>query len=492
MPDMEATRARLRAKHTGNGAAREAISIPGIDRPEGRTDAANARRFARRFSEKIRWVDDFKGWLVQDGARWQRDRQATVEAMMKSCAAEHWQTIAEHPDPKAGVEMARFAKASGSARGVRDALFLARSEPGLAVLPERLDSDPWKFNCSNGTINLRTGELLTHEPTDLITKLAPVEYPTDAADESTLFKAVLQKILAGDHRLICFVKRLFGSALCGEVVEHVLPILWGAGSNGKTIVTETLLDVFGEYAGKVSSDLLLERRGDRHPVEKADLHGRRLVIAAESDEGRKLSEALIKELTGGETIQARRMRENFWTFRPQHTLFLITNHRPRVHGVDHALWRRLMLIPFVVRFWDPDRGEHGHEELQADKQLKAKLAAERPGILRWLVNGCLEWQRDGLGEPDTVRLATGEYRASEDTLAAFLADSCIIDRQFTCKASDLRRTYEGWCKDMGERPISGRRFGEYLVGRNIVRRLSNGTWYDGIGLAGAEGTEPWK
>ena len=266
----------------------------------------------------------------------------------------------------------------------------------------------------------------------------------------------------------------------GEPIDHILPVLWGGGSNGKSLITEVMLDVFGEYGDKASPELLLEKHGTAHPTEKADLHGKRLVLATETDAGRRLSESVVKELTGGDTIHARRMREDFWSFRPSHTVMLVTNHKPRVVGTDHGIWRRLALVPFNVRFWDADKGETGPEELKADKALKAKLKPELGGILRRLVAGCLEWQRGGLRLPKAVTDATSIYRAAEDVLADFIEDNCRLSPEGECKASDLRSRYEEWAKRCGEKPISNRRLGEYLADRGVEKRRSNGLFYTGI------------
>jgi putative DNA primase/helicase len=313
----------------------------------------------------------------------------------------------------------------------------------------------------------------------LLTKLAPVDFPQGDRDCPT-WKATLHKIFAGNALLVGFVQRLLGYSLVGEVIEHILTIFYGSGSNGKSLLVETVQAVLGEYADHAAADLLLTKHGNEHPTGLADLFGKRLVFAVESDQGRRLSEAVAKELSGGDTIHARRMREDFWSFRPSHTLIMATNHRPRVQGTDHALWRRLRLVPFNVRFWAKARGESGPPELEADTGLKKKLEAEYSGILRWLVDGCLAWQREGLREPPEVLAATAEYRAAEDTLAEFLADCCELAEEFETKASDLRKAYEDWCKANGERPVSGRRLGEYLADQGVRKRTSNGVWYRGI------------
>jgi putative DNA primase/helicase len=226
----------------------------------------------------------------------------------------------------------------------------------------------------------------------------------------------------------------------------------------------------------------LDVRGNRHPTEKADLHGKRLIVCNETDQTSTFAETTLKELTGGDTVKARRMREDFWSFRPSHTLMLVTNHKPIVRGTDHGVWRRLRLLPFTQTFWDRAKGETGPDEYEADPRLKDKLRPELAGIVSWLVRGCIAWQRQGLGQPAEVTAATADYRGSMDVLAAFLDECCTLGEGFTVKATDIRARYEEWCKGMGERPISGRRFGEQLRERGVTKRVSNGTWYSGVAI----------
>src|SRR5262249_22300760 len=207
-----------------------------------------------------------------------------------------------------------------------------------------------------------------------------------------------------DADLIAYVRRLCGYCLTALVCEQFLWIFWGTGANGKTTFLNTLFGVLGaDYAMHAAGDFLVAKK-DAHPTERADLFGKRLVVTAEPEQGRRLAEALVKQLTGGDRIRARRMKENFWEFAPSHKLVLCTNHKPRIRGNDHAIWRRVRLVPFTATF----------QEHQQDKQLAQKLRAELPGILAWMVRGCLEWQRDGLGLPAVVKAATEEYRSEED------------------------------------------------------------------------------
>ena len=456
-----------------------------------RTDVANARRMIEAHRDKLRWCDPWGKWLVWDGRRWAIDHERCAESLAKEVATVIWAEIAKLV-PVVGadvaVELVRFGHATASARGIGNMLALARSEAGIPILPDALDAQAWLLNCRDGTIDLKTGKLLPHRRDDNITKIVPHDHMQGPEAECPLWDDFLDKIFGGNRGMVGFVQRLFGSALVGEVIEHVLPILWGKGSNGKTVLIETIRHVLGDdYACKAASDLLLAKRNDSHPTERADLHGKRLVICAETDENRRLAEGLVKELTGGDTIKARRMREDFWSFKPSHTAVLTTNHKPEVRGTDHGIWRRLRLVPFVVTFWDRGKGESGPPELEADKHLAAKLQAEAAGILRWLVEGCLAWQRGGLDEPAEVTAATAEYRSAMDVLAAFIGDHCIIDPGVRVKAGDLYAAYCKWCETNGETAKGSRTFGE-AVAEKFERKISNGKWYHGIGLAEQVGT----
>jgi len=352
-------------------------------------------------------------------------------------------------------------------------LALARSEASIPILPEAMDTDPWLLNCSNGTVDLRNGTIRQHRQSDYITKLVPHDYVPGAEADCPLFEQFLLRIFDGNAAMIGFLQRLFGYSLVGQVIEHILPIFWGKGANGKSVLIEITLFVFGpDYSCKAVSDLLLAKSGNAHPIERADLHGKRFIACVETDENRRLAEGLVKELSGGDTIKARRMREDFWSFKPSHTAVLVTNHKPEVRGTDTGLWRRLRLIPFTVTI-PPE---------EQDKRLTEKLQAEAPGILRWLVTGCLAWQRDGLGEPDEVKTATAEYRSDSDIIAAYIEDHCFVDPSVRARSSTLYADYAKWCNERGEDPKSERVFGQALTERDFKRFTSNGTWYRGIAL----------
>jgi putative DNA primase/helicase len=345
--------------------------------------------------------------------------------------------------PKADLKRAKatlaWALKSEGAPRINAMLDLARSEPGIPILPNEFDRDPWLLNCWNGTLDLRTGQLREHRREDYITKLCPTEY--DPSAEAPLFRQFLSDVFRGDEDLIDFVQRFFGYCLTGDVREQVLPIFWGGGSNGKsTLVNAVMHTLGGDYAIKANRDLFMAHKQDNHPAQMARLSGKRLVVCVETAEGGRLDETLVKELTGGDPIPARRMREDWWEFLPTHKPILVTNHKPEVRGTDHALWRRLRLVPFEAVF------EGGRK----DKTILERLKSEAKGILRLMVDGCTAWQRDGLGEPEAVMESTQEYRDEHDRLAFFLAERCVIDPKCRERKSALYADYQAWCKANGE------------------------------------------
>lgn len=314
-------------------------------------------------------------------------------------------------DDKTRSAMFAHAKHSNSRDGIHAMIAMAASD--LAIGSEELDTDPWLFNVENGTIDLRTGEMREHRREDFITKMAPVSF--DPVADCPLWLKFLDQIFQDHTELPTYMQRLVGYCLTGVTEEHVLPFLHGVGANGKSTFIETVLKVFGfDYAMKAAPDLLMAKRGESHPTDRADLFGKRFVACVETEEGRRMAEALTKELTGGDRVRARRMREDFWEFTPTHHVWLAGNHKPTIVGTDNGIWRRIKLIPFDVVIPDAEQ----------DKKLPAKLADELPGILNWALAGCLDWQREGMREPAIVQAATSEYSEEMDEVGQFIDDFC--------------------------------------------------------------------
>jgi P4 family phage/plasmid primase-like protien len=416
------------------------------------TDVGNAERLVARHGDDLRYCFPWGKWLAWDGRRWKVDASGEVARRavetVRSIYAEAAATDAERK------EIARWAMASESRHRVEAMVALARALGNVPVAPEELDADPWLLNVENGTLDLRTGDLRPHDRADLLTKLAGVGYDPDAL--APTWGAALERWLPSEG-LRRFAQRLVGYALTGDVSEQVLPFLHGPGANGKTTFINTVLAVAGDYGQQAAPDLLLAKHGT-HPTELADLYGARAVASIEVEDGRRLAESLVKQITGGDKIRARRMREDFWEFDPTHKVLLVANHKPVIRGTDHAIWRRVKLVPF----------DNVIPKAEQDPRLPEKLRAELPGVLAWAVRGCVEWQAEGLGEPDEVRVATDSYRQESDALTGFIEDACTVHPDAWVKFKDLWAAYGKWAAATNERyQLSRQQFADRLTERGF-------------------------
>jgi putative DNA primase/helicase len=393
------------------------------------TDLGNAKCLVAEHGLDLHYCFPWGKWLYWDGTRWVLDETGEVMRRAKDTVAQMYREALQLPS-ELRKPLLTHVERSESAPRLKAMIELAASEPGIPIRPAELDANPWLLNVENGTLDLHTGDL--HEPRreDLLTRLAPVRYDPEATCPQ--WDAFLARIMAGNQSLISFLQRAVGYALTGDVREHVMLILWGTGRNGKSTFLNTVMAMLGPYAMKAASDLLIATKGDRHPTERADLSGKRLVAALESGEGQRFDEVFVKEATGGDPIRARRMREDFWEFWPTHKIFLATNHKPVIKGTDEGIWRRIRLVPFTVTL----------AEAEQDKTLPEKLRAERSGILRWAVAGCLAWQREGLNQPDEVSSATEAYREEMDAVGRFLTERCLfVPARFTT----TKALYDAYC-----------------------------------------------
>jgi P4 family phage/plasmid primase-like protien len=471
--DFKAAAKTLAQQHT-NGTY---VTPPTSD-PLPLSDYTNAEAFLRRYGENLRYCHPWDKWLIWRGTHWEVDQSGQVMRWAKEtikALATRVQTLED--EQKIGAWLAHIKTSLSTSK--LDALTRqARCE--VPIAPQALDVHPWLLNCTNGTLDLCTGTLYPARREDYLTQQIPVAY--DSAATCPTWDAFLSRIMAGSETLICFLQKAIGYALTGDIREQVLLILWGEGANGKSTFLNTILTLFGPYGMKATSELLMTSQSDRHPTERADLFGKRFVAAIETEENRRFSEVFVKEATGGDPIRARRMHEDFWQFQPTHKTFLGTNHLPQIRGTDHAIWRRIRLIPFTVTIPEADQ----------DKTLPDKLRAEFSGILAWAVRGCLAWQQEGLGEPDAVRDATKTYRSDMDVIGQFLEEMCFTNHgnpNVLVKASTLYAAYQKWCETGGEQAKPQRQFGQALTGRGFERKTNNGVWYVGLGLM-ASSTEP--
>ena len=360
------------------------------------TERGNGERLVATYGRTLRFCQPWNKWMVFDGQRWKADQMGEVCSRAKSIAREIAAEALRSRDKKKRARLLSWWNVSESRSKLNAMIALAATEAGIPILPEQFDANHWLLNTQSGTIDLKTGKLRSHSAGDYITAMAPVEY--DPKAPCPLWERTVLHCFGGNESLARYWQRLAGYSLTGDTSEQILPVLYGSGANGKSTLLTALLEILGtDHAIMAAAGLLVVRRNDQHPTERASLFGKRLVVDVESAEGARLNESLVKQLTGSDRISARRMHEDFWEFSPTHKLMLCTNHQPVIRETKTAIWRRVKLIPFNVTI----------PEEEQDKELPAKLREEYSGILAWAVRGCIDWQQNGLQTPDEVKQGHG-------------------------------------------------------------------------------------
>lgn len=436
------------------------------------TDSGNAERWVRMHGRDFRFLLDDSCWLHWTGSHWEQGGDAAALHATKA-VARSWQIdqLTEGDDVRR-VLLRRHAEKSEAAPRRAAMLTLAASETGISVASNELDRDPWLLNCSNGTVDLRTGKLQAHRREDLCTRMIPVAF--DPLATCPTFTSFLAQVLP-DVETREYLGRCIGYAASGVIREHVFPVLWGqTGRNGKGTLVEAVFSALGPYATALPNDVILESRNDPHPNMFAQLLGVRFGVAAELRPSDKLNEGMLKKLTGGDSIRARYMGGEFFSFSPTQKLFLQTNYKPRVRGGDPALWARMRVIPFGVSFV-------GREDLT----LKERLLRELPGILALIVRWCLDWQRLGLVAPAEVLEATADYREESDRVGQFLEERCERAAMGTIGAGVLWKAFRSWCEDRGEAAGGQNAFGTEVKSRGYLPcKISGERRYRGLQLRG--------
>jgi len=397
-----------------------------------------------------------------------------LRKMCKGVIKDMYKEASEMENEKDRKELIQYVMRCETVKKARDMAEFAQSEDGIPVLPEHLDKNIYLINCLNGTVDLKTGELRPHKREDLITKLAPANYNPDA--KCTVWLDHLNKIMDGNDELIKFLQKAFGYSLTGDASERKIFIQYGSGANGKSVTNDTIALIMGDYAMRTPTTSLHVKRGDGIPNDIARLKGARFVYASEAEQGQRLAEGAIKDMTGGEKITARFLHQEYFDFYPEFKIWLGTNHKPEIRGTDPAIWDRIRLIPFTVRI--PE-----NEQIPKTEILEL-FKEEIDGIFSWLVKGCLLWQEEGLGFPKEVSAATNKYRNEMDIIGNFINDECVLGENRAVSAKDLYATYEKWGENNGEDIISKTLFGKKLNERGIdsYQGSKNTTMRAGIGL----------
>lgn len=424
-----------------------------------RTDLGNAQRLVARHGHDLRYCHPVKTWFVWDGRRWGRDLTGEVERRAKETIIALYGDAVRAPDGDRSA-LVQHALRSESEQRIRAMVALASTEAAVAASPDRFDTDPWLLNVENGTLDLRTGDLIPHRREHLITRLAPVAY--DPIATSSTFTAFLETMLP-DPDVRSAVQRAMGSTLTGITADEKLFFAHGPTNAGKSTFAEAMKGLLGDYAVTTDFETFLRKRdgGTRNDI--ARLAGARMVVSLEVDEGKHLAVALVKSLTGGDTVTTRFLYREFFEFLPAFKLWLFANHRPDASSEDAALWRRILVIPFTRSLSEAERDESVKRILREDR-------GARSAILTWAVRGCQEWREKGLAPPAAILQATGDYREECDSIGDFIAECCALDPQAVAWASDLYKAYRQWGEASGDRPMSQKAFGRRLTDRGIKRR----------------------
>ena len=437
-----------------------------------RTDAGNAELFTHLFGDRLRYDHRRKRWLEWAGSWWQLDIDAKVIRMVKQATRTRYQNAAYIEDLKDREAEAKWAIQSENRLRLDAALALAKAEKPIADSGEAWDTSSWLLAVSNGVVDLTNGRLRLGRPDDRITMHSPISFDSTAA--CPRWERFMREIFGSDDDLIDYVWRAAGYSLTGDTGEQCHFICWGPGANGKTTFQRVHREVLGEFAANTPFSTLEINNRYAIPNDLAALYGKRLVTASELNESVRLNEARLKMLAGEDPVTARFLQGEFFTFVPVAKFWLSVNHKPGVADDSTGFWRKIRLIPFTETF-----------EGRADKELKAALRSEYPGILAWMVRGCLAWQDRGLAPPEVVRIATEAYRAESDPLAVFLMERCTTGEDLIVRASALYKEYQRWADDSGLKDrerLSSTKFGRLISTRFQKKPTSAGNLYVGLGL----------
>jgi putative DNA primase/helicase len=417
------------------------------------TEDALALRFSAMHRDELRYIHTKGQWQAWDGARWYGEQTLLAFDLVRDSCREVAR-IYGNGKPLSSVLNAKTVAAVER---------MARADRCHATSIDQWDANDWLWNMAGETIDLHSGVGHVPDPDDYITKLAACA----AAPPGTphpLWTGFLERIMP-DPELRSFSQRFAGYSLTGDTSEHKFCFGYGTGANGKSTYINTIAGIMNDYATVSGVGTFIASNTERHPTDVAKLHGYRLVVAQETEKGRRWDETKIKSMTGGDPMTARFMRCDFFDFVPRFKLFIVGNHKPRLDNVDEAMRRRLLLVPFLVQIPVEER----------DQELPAKLRAEWPAILRWMLDGCAEWQRNGLAPPPIVTTATDEYFDDQDMFKQWLEDCTKEGTQFAFTATgQLFASWKQWCDKRSLQAGSAQTLSDALSDRGFTRKKTNG------------------
>ena len=431
-------------------------------------DTGNADRFVARFENKARYSYIDNGWYYYNGKKWEFDNLGNIKNLTEVVIESMKKELAYCKDEDEEKEFFKHLRSTRNNRGKNN--MIKESEHRLAILPSEFDRNKDKFNVMNGVINLRNGELEEHNHEQYLSKISKVEY-TNKID-TPMWIEFLNQIFDYDQELIDYIQKAVGYSMSGSTKEQCVFFAYGNGRNGKSTFLDTISDIMGDYGTNIQPETIMVR-GQQGGANSdiARLKGSRFVTTVEPNQGARINEGLLKQLTGGDTVTARHLYGKEFEFEAEFKLWMATNHKPIIRGRDLGIWRRMHLIPFTVSI--PDE--------KVDKNLKYKLKKELTGILNWAVEGCIKWQKEGLKIPKAVEDAVKEYKSEMDVVTNFL-ENCTTLGPGETGASEVYTAYKDWATDNGEYVMSNTMFGKELSLRFEKRRLSGGIFYEGLKL----------
>lgn len=448
-------------------------SAAGYDSDFRMTDLGNAQRLVALFGQDIRFIPQFKSWFYWNGKIWQRDENGEVERYAEHTIEFLYQRVIRMPPSASRDKLMAFALRSHMKARLTAMTDLAESQIEVAMMtPEDFNTDNLKLAVANGVLDLQSGELLPFDRRDYITQQVNITYDPEA--DCPVWKTALHTMTGGDAETLRYLQQLAGYCLTGETREQGFYVLWGPGANGKTTFQRVLEMLVGPYSVTVQASTFAKSKFHQIHNQLASMYGKRVVTTSEVEEGQEFSEVTLKTLTGQDIVAARDLYQKWFNYVPQYKLVIATNYRPRLSGYDEAVWRRVNLIPFSVVIPSGKRDPH----------LLAKLKGELSGILNWAVEGCVDWQKNGLVVPQAVLAATNAYRASMDTIEDWLNTCCRKDASAKAGITALHESYVRFCKAEGyDYPYGRRRFSEIMQGKGFIHSRGTGGYAVLLGIA---------
>jgi putative DNA primase/helicase len=423
------------------------------------SDFALAEKFAARHGAIFRHVTNRNDWYFYDGKVWTPDEKLNRYTFARELCS---QLARECPEDA-------VKKALTHANTVADVIKMVGYDGGMKALVNEFDREPMLLNTQDGVVDLRNGSIRPHRHDDYFSQITSCGVGGDCP----VWIEFLKRITCGDEQLQAYLRRVFGYALTGSTKEHALFFLYGSGANGKSVFIGVLAGILHTYHRTAAMQTFIASTGDQHPTDMAGLVGSRAVTASETERGRSWDENKIKTITGGDEVSARFMRGDFFEYYPQFKIIIAGNNKPKLKSTDEAIRRRFNLIPFLATIPPEER----------DLDLGAKLQAEYPGILKWAIEGCLEWQRIGLDPPPVVRDATDEYIRSQNTVGNWIEERCDIGHGLKAMSGELYADFKAWAHNCGEDGLKQRDFNKALEDLRYKSRDANvGKIWDGLKL----------